>query len=269
MVKSSATPRTRLIDALTRPPSVPPASARQLERKLEDQFSSGAVGVEGAALLRTLSANDASYGAAKVLAPSLRETLTSAATNAEVTPPPPIAVYALRVKASVFGHNAPREPQYEPAPTGSGEFPPPNPNAGNLRPQPWPEWTPASDERSDRVYLDAEYEKVLSGTPVVIELPGSAAVVFPGVEVSTLSRSAYGINGKTTRVTLQENWWDPSESDITPIRSATVFAQPEELDLAEEPILQPVCGGHNDLIELDDFYEDGCRARVVVSGERD
>lgn len=269
--KASTTPRLGLIDSLTAPPSVPPASARQLARRLDEQFSSGAPAVEGPVLLRTLSANDASYGAAKVLAPSLKETLTSAAANAEVTPPPLIVVQALRAKASAFGHNAPREPEYEPAQIESGEIFVTNAKAGNLKPQPWAEWTPATDEESDRVYLDAEYEKVLPGSPVVVEVSGSPAAVFTAVEVSTLSRTAYGMSGKTTRLTLDDDWWDPSTvEDITPIRSATVFAQPEELELADEPILQPVCGGNDDLIELDDFYEDLEAGRwVVVSGERE
>ena len=54
------------------------------------------------------------------------------------------------------------------------------------------------------------------------------------------------------------------------LRSTTVHAQPEELELAEEPIEAPVCGGTDELLELDGFYEGLESGRwIIVSGERD
>ena len=70
----------------------------------------------------------------------------------------------------------------------------------------------------------------------------------------------------------EEGWWfpDSADQDITPIRTTIVYAQSEELQLAEEPIEDPVCGARTKPIELDGFY-DGLEAGrwVLVSGERD
>ncbi|MDP2782651.1 putative baseplate assembly protein [Devosia sp.] len=262
--------QVNLIESLTLRPSVPPANARKLVRNLNDQFGGKKNADDDVPrLLTTLNTNEASYATSKVFAPSLRETLTSASANAQVTPQNEIRIYALRVKASLFGHNAPREPQYEPARIKAGERTVNNPNAGNLKPQPWPEWAPAADEESNVLFLDTDYDKILGGTPIAVEQMGAAAIVYSDIEVNALSRSAYGINGKTTKIILKQNWWDPG-ANITPIRTTTVYAQSEPLELAEEPIVQPVCGGTDDLIELDGFYEGLEAGRwVVVSGERE
>jgi hypothetical protein len=274
--------QVNLIEALTLRPSIPPANPRQLLRNLNEQFGGKKnADADVPRLLTTLSTNEASYATAKVFAPSLRETLTSASANAQVTLESKVKIYALRVKASLFGHNAPREPQYEPARilarVANRDRMVVNPNAGNLQPQPWPEWVPADDEDDKVLFLDTDYDKILSETPIVVERMGAAAVVYSDIEVNGLSRAAYGMSGKTTKITLNEAWWHPrgnditpSENDITPIRTTTVYAQSEELTLAEEPIAQPVSGGTDDLIELDSFYEGLEAGRwVVVSGERE
>ena len=261
--------RLNLIESLTLPPSVPPANSRKLIRSLNDQFGGKKGAGNISSLLKTLNTNEASYATSKVFAPALKETLTSASANAQVTPESEIKIYALRVKASLFGHNAPREPQYEPATIPNEESEGANPNAGNLKPQPWPEWKPAKDENGNVLFLDTDYDKILGGTTIVVERVGVTAVVYSNIVVNTLSRTAYGISGKTTKITLDKDWWDPG-ADIAPIRTTTVYAQSEELTLAEEPIVQPVCGGTDGLIELDGFYEGLEAGRwVVVSGERE
>lgn len=54
------------------------------------------------------------------------------------------------------------------------------------------------------------------------------------------------------------------------IRGATVYAESQRLELAEEPIEGPVCGGTDHLLELDGLYEGLESGRwVVVAGERD
>ncbi|MEK9141343.1 MAG: putative baseplate assembly protein [Nitrospirota bacterium] len=270
-IKANEGEEINLIESLTLPPSVPPANSRKLVRSLNDQFGGSKNHGESLDLLKTLNTNEASYATSKVFAPALKETLTSAAANAQVTQESEIRIYALRVKASLFGHNAPREPQYEPATILSGEFSVENPNAGNLKPQPWPEWKPDDGEASNFLFLDTDYDKILSGTPIVVEKMGEAAVVYRNITVNALSRTAYGISGKTTKITLNKNeqWWDPG-ADILPIRTTTVYAQSEALTLAEAPITQPVCGGDKDLIELDGFYEGLEAGRwVIVSGERE
>jgi predicted phage baseplate assembly protein len=62
----------------------------------------------------------------------------------------------------------------------------------------------------------------------------------------------------------------PTDNDFEALRNTAVYAESELLELAEEPIDQPVCGGADDLIELDGFYEGLEAGRwVVVSGERE
>ena len=93
--------------------------------------------------------------------------------------------------------------------------------------------------------------------------------------VQNISRNAYGISGETTKIKLKldsdNGWWDPKEGDdIRIIRTTKVYVQPEELELAEEPIIKPVCGGKDETIELNGFYSGLEAGRwVIVSGERD
>ncbi len=109
---------------------------------------------------------------------------------------------------------------------------------------------------------------------------------------ANISRAAYGIRGKTTRIgsspeksSNRKAWFiipplsieiaadtnaSPLFDDFQIIRQTVVYAQSEELELAEEPIVQPVCGTADELIELDGFYERLEAGRwVVVSGERE
>src|SRR5206468_5635153 len=80
---------------LLKPASLPPASAARLGRDVKTTFTGK--GDTGLQLLSTFQ-------------PSLKDTLTSALANAEVTLDSGIKVYALRVKAALFGHNVPRQP---------------------------------------------------------------------------------------------------------------------------------------------------------------
>lgn len=248
----------QLIKELSRPPSISPPHSLRLKRTLSEQFK---------------VRSETGYAATARFSPMLRETLPLAAANAKVTTESELKVYALRVEASLFGHNAPREPRYEPAthiPPGS-EFPVSNPNAGNLQPQPWPEWRP-NGESSDVLHLNRRYDQILPGSYVVVhKLDDDATDVFESESVQDISRSAYGFSGETTKITLSADWWelDP-EGNISEIRTTKVYAQPEELELAEEPIEEIVCGGMDDLLELDGFYEGLESGRwVIVSGERD
>ena len=113
-----------LIKELTLRPSLQPRNTLRLRRKLADQFSEKA---------------GAGYRAVGGFTPQLRETLPLAAANARVTPESELKVYALRVEASLFGHNAPREPQYFPKGDDQGR-------AGTLKPQPWDEWRPDGED---------------------------------------------------------------------------------------------------------------------------
>jgi hypothetical protein len=291
-------PAISLINALTLPPSVQLANSLKLERNLNALFrgsgieqdvpglslASTATSVPPSVLLRkTLAGGEASHTALKAFAPVLQEMLATAAENAQVTEKNPIKVYALRLKASLFGHNAPKEPQYEPPTIGGGEFPSPNPNAGNLKPQKdWPEWGLVDDEKGDRLFLDNEYKTIVQNSYIAIQYPEDFDLTtykvrpFKIAEVVTRSRNAYGLSLSTTVVTLHDGqtWWEPhpgEPDDFTMfIRGATVYAESEQLELAEEPIEETVCSGTEQLLELDGLYEGLESGRwVIVSGERE
>jgi hypothetical protein len=97
--------------------------------------------------------------------------------------------------------------------------------------------------------------------------------------VKSISRGDYGMTAKTTRISLTNpadskdiNWLVMSQAaadagtDFIAIRQTVVYAQPEELDLAEEPLDRDV---ERDTIELDGLYDGLESGRwIVVSGQR-
>ena len=171
------------IERLTLAPSMPPANKQQLRRSLDTTF-------RGAADTRL-----------QILAAfqlELRRELASAVTNTKVTQDSAIKVYALRVTASLFGHNAPREPQYEPAEIDHGAE---DENAGNLKPQPWDEWK-TDQETGNTLFLDTEYPRIVPGSLAVVQTDGGEPIPLQDITVQTLSRVAYGIAGKSTKITL-------------------------------------------------------------------
>jgi hypothetical protein len=272
-----------LIHDLTFPPSVQKANSLRLERNLKTLFLGSGIDRElpgsslvggatrvhqSVSLRKTLAGGEASHSALKAFAPVLRETLATAVENAQVTEQNRIKVYALRLKASLFGHNAPREPEYETVMSGGGELETPI----GIRPkkQPWLEWDIAPDEDDRVLYLDRRYNEILPGSYVAVEKLNDEPKVFGDIEVQYLSRNAYGISAETTKITLISEWWSPDGKIDEELRTTSVYAQSEELELAEEPIEEIVCGGTDELLELDGLYEGLESGRwVIVTGERD
>jgi hypothetical protein len=216
----------------------------------------------------SLAASGASFRSAVSFFPLMRKTLPLAVSHAKVTDESAIKVYALRINASLFGHNALREPQYEPKTIPNGEFDIQNPNSGNLKPQPWPEWKPDS-ESGNVMYLDKKYDQLLPETVIVVQSTNDYKILTAD-KVNCISRNAYGISGEITQLTLKSQWWDPAKkADISEIRTTKIYAQPETLELAEEPVEELVCGGTEKPLELDGFYDGLESGRwVIVSGER-
>jgi hypothetical protein len=108
------------------------------------------------------------------------------------------------------------------------------------------------------------------------------------LRVETIIREDYGLNLKTTRVTLDRPWLFISKKEPTPeedrdkamtqrgrdldfatLRATTVLAQSEPIDLGEAPLTAAICGAPGEWIELDRMYENLDAGRwVIVSGER-
>jgi hypothetical protein len=157
-------------------------------------------------------------------------------------------------------------------------------------------------EQEDKIYLDASYEKILPDSWLVIDTNAVNKKQLSGVrKIDTyviaqaknpnahLSRDVYGISGKTTFIELVDNqgkptkWFDYVTSDgpiglkaaalpaddFQIIRRTAVYAQSEELALAEEPIEDDLCQGDTNWIELETLYADLKSGRwSIVSGER-
>ena len=269
---------TSLITALTLPPSVPPASPRKLARTLTGQFGDTKANDRALPLLKTLHANEASYDAGKVFAPVLKGTLASASANATVLLDQGIRVFALRVKASLFGHNAPKKMKVnEGVITVVGDWPIIEQAGVNGAHDTF------AHEEEEAIYLDGRQESILPGSWIVVETPKTERLTKQKTHIlhagrpTVASRAEYGLSGPATRVELEKKWikvknQSPSDGtdDFEVLRQTAVYAQSEELALADEPILTAVCGGADELIELDGFYEGLEAGRwVVVSGERE
>ena len=210
----------------------------------------------------------------------------------------PRRVYALRASAAVFGHNALKIPTYQPepqihVPNINIEQPPEQPDApqapaaktfppGTVLPQDqWDEWTADTEDLPGTLlFLDREYESVVNGSLVAVQVPEQAMQVFHIDRVDVRSRNAYGISGKTTVLDLEgTSKWSAFDANasiklrleqfVRFIRGTAVYVQSELLPLAEEPIEETIPDGvDQDTLELDRVYNGLQPGRwIIVSGE--
>jgi hypothetical protein len=232
----------KVMAALSRQPARPPRGGP--ERNARKLLAPGA---------------DLSARLLTVARPELRDVLYKAWANVPVVEAPTLQVCALRVRGSVFGHNAPLE-----RPVENGVLKPPQ------------EWSFANEEE-DVVWLDAPYPQILPQSWIVLQRPGANdpvrdLVITRVKETAEQSRSDYGIAAKSTRVKLANPWLKLDRNDgnipdeFAVLRGTAVFAQCEELALAEVPIEEPLCGGEIELAGIYDGLQPG--RWLIVSGER-
>jgi len=105
--------------------------------------------------------------------------------------------FIFKKEAAVFGYNAAKEIKY----SGSG---------ANLTVQS-SEWQIAADEDPNRIYLDSAYDEIIPQQYIAILKPDKTAGIFKVNTANIHPRTAYGISGKTTEITLQDKktWWSP------------------------------------------------------------
>ena len=137
--------------------------------------------------------------------------------------------------------------------------------------------TPLPDAEWDVLSLDAEYDHITPGSCLVVERPPegspneSGQIITQVEEVKTVTRADYGITAQVTQLRLQDQWLTAEDQLLGVVRNTTVYAQGEELALAEAPIEtlvhpNPVAG---DRIEMDGLYDGLEPGRwLIVSGER-
>lgn len=280
----SADPLRSVMAGLTKEPSAAPRSPQAIDRDLTRAFAKDAD--TGLQLTRALSAQ---VGAS----------LPAALAGVTASPTSKVRAHVFRAAARPFGHSAParavlndtgelsytsyaewrlNDPLGEAVP---GDTTGPHdpvilfaaPRSGQTGP-------PPLYQAPHTLYLDSEYKVERSGW-AVIERPGDLSLPAPLYlslwddtdGVSQVSLSAYGVSAKSTRIDLKGSkpWLSAEDTTLTPVRQTLVHCESEELELAEEPITEPIgAGAASDWIELDGLYSGLVSGRwVVVEGERE
>lgn len=166
-----------------------------------------------------------------------------------------LKVYAFRLRASLFGNNAP-----------DWRTMPDSVKKGYLSREPtsadkeWPDFSISSD---DTIYLDAVYPGITHGSWVILSIP-TYEEAYEITQVKEASRTDYTLTAKTTCLTLSgENLKEKFNSKL---RETTVFAQSEQLYIAEAPRIDLLSGN---VIELDSLVSGLEKGKLlIVSGKR-
>ncbi|MGA7180800.1 MAG: putative baseplate assembly protein [Thiobacillaceae bacterium] len=248
-----------LVEKLTLRPSVPPASEKQLSRSVASAFGGQSDTVPRLLTLVEPLLQNVFYASWKSLPPPRAQQLN---------------VYALRVAAAPFGHNAPlRQTDFQNNRAIFSEWDITDPwNASSGGEIVLAAGTSAGgtpDHHQPYVlYLDNDYD-IAPDSFVAIEKSDGTTIVTQPEAIAHRSLAAYGLSGKTIQVDLPSSgpaWLDASSTDFTPVRTTQVYAGSESLTPADEPIDAVVAG---DEIELDDVYDGLQPGRwLIVGGER-
>jgi hypothetical protein len=249
-------------DQLALPPSLQPANAFRLTRSVQQVFA---------------PESDTAPRLLATFKPTIASTLYKA-WGAIQTPASPIQVFAMRVKAALFGNNAPLQVTYSTVPQPGDPPPPP------VTTPSYSEW--AVNEQDTQVDLDSSYPKIAPNSWLVVQTTKTNITKLQTLYAkagspTVMSRADYGMSGKTTRIQLVQPG-DPSRDvswittspptgittppDFEGVRRTIVYAQPEELVLAEEPLDRDVEGSTIELGGLYDGLESG--RWIIVSGNR-
>ena len=184
-------------------------------------------------------------------------------------PAPPVdtGVFALHLRAPIFGHNAPRYETLAPSLRIDDKN-----NAGTVLPAVYPsskQWT--FDRRLNAepganqgyIYLDTTYPGIVKGSRVVLESPGLTRA-FTVEDHDEVTRSDFTLTAKVSRLKLSP--LDANAFATFTLRDTTVLAQSEKLELAELPIPDDVA---EDTLVLERAFL-GLRVGrpVAVSGTR-
>jgi hypothetical protein len=171
-------------------------------------------------------------------------------------------VYALRQRASLFGHNAP-DPRLMSTTKGSALSSLIEGSGANRK---WKDYTIAAN----RIDLDAAYPKITAGSWVALDASGSCSSGGPYTELyraadaSVVSRVDFGLSARITRVVPDGT--ENLDSKHFPLSCTAVYAQSEELTVASRPIREPAFGSVITLATLQPAIGPG-RA-LALSGKR-
>lgn len=174
-----------------------------------------------------------------------------------------LKVFALRLRASLFGHNAP-DWKAMPAELQSAYD---GLTVDDEHGDNWPNNTIseiADDASKNQVFLDASYPEVVAESWAVLRAPGENDALFKVENATEDQRTDFTMSSKTTRLDFDDDATFASFNDH--LRDTTVFAHSEELALAEWPVADPVQGAK---IKLDPHVPRLDEGRsLIVSGVR-
>lgn len=273
-----------VVDGLTKDASVPPPNQLRLGRDVDSAFRLH---------------SDLGVQALGAFQPAIRELLPVALGTTPVSTRTRIEVYALRVKAAPFGHNAPLRSTVTGGDSGSKVDFDEWTGKDVIDTEDFPPITSPPVERVNNViYLDGAFEKIQPESWVVVdtgaikknellqlELGRFPVLIAQASKVENISRGAYGLTGKSTRLELSDSsdagggtWLkakapnaNPTPRDFQVIRRTVVYAQSELLELAEEPIQEDICATKENegWIVLDGLYSELKSGRwIIVEGDR-
>jgi predicted phage baseplate assembly protein len=161
------------------------------------------------------------------------------------------AVFAFRRRAALFGHNAP-DWRAMPESVRRGY-------RGGASDTQWPNFLIPSD---DTVDLDALYPRVVPGSWLALSVP-EYQEVYEVESVEEVGRADFTLTARVTRARLRGENLDRFRERL---RDTRVFLEPEELEIAETPITDPVAGRS---VTLDRRVGDDLPARraLILTGE--
>ena len=167
-------------DQLALPPSLQPANTFRLTRSVQRAFA---------------PESDTAPRLLATFKPKIASTLYQA-WGAIQTPAAPIQVFAMRVKASLFGNNAPLQVTYTVGPA-------PGNTADTVSTPGYSDWP--VNEPGTQVDLDSNYPKITPNSWIVIQTTNTnitkAQTQYAKAGSPTImSRGDYGMSGKTTRI---------------------------------------------------------------------
>ncbi len=177
---------------------------------------------------------------------------TMATSDAQAAVEP--GIYALRVRASLFGYNA---PDWKTMPDDIRSQYPSQGGDWKLAPQQQP---------TDQLELDRVYPQIALGSWLVVERPGNDSVITEIAQVISVTETAasnYTLSDKITRLTLAPPITLPTT--FKEHRQVTIYCQSEKQTLAEVPNTDFVQDYSIDIPGLTEGPESG--RTVMVMGQ--
>ncbi len=171
-----------------------------------------------------------------------------------------IGVFAMRVKAGLFGHNAPNYLSTPKDWRDKGDPRGPYPDS-------WEGRNITTDSQGHPyadgvIFLESTFPAIQKDSWIVLQSTDHGPSAYQVQKTSERSLADYGLSAKATRLKL----YDSSGLTNFVLRDTTIHAQSEKLELADLPIEDDVAG---DRLELDTIQIDlSVGQTAILTGER-